>query len=54
MVDCGECVKLGTDVLWAPSEVGGEGGPPLELMACAPSEEIGGVLHGPGEFEEEG
>ena len=52
MVDCGECVELGTDVLKAPSEVGG-GGPPSEVMVCEPLEDMRGVSHGPGEFAEE-
>ena len=49
MVDCGECVKLVTDVevRQAPSEV--EGGSPSKVMVCAPSEEIMGVFQYPGE-----
>ena len=41
-VDCGECVKLGIDVLKAPSEVGGD--PPSEVMECSPLERMRGVL----------
>ena len=35
------------EVRRAPSEV--EGGSPSELMVCAPSEEMRGVFHDPGE-----
>ena len=52
MFDCGKSFELGTDVFKAPSEVGE--GPPSEVMVCAPSEEMRGVLHGPGEFSEKG
>ena len=52
MVDCGKCVKLGTYVLQAPSEV--EGGSPSEVMACVPSEEMRGVFQGPVDFAVEG
>ena len=52
MVDCGEFVELDTNLLEAPSEVGG--GPPSEMMVWAPSEEMRGFFYGPGEFAEEG
>ena len=54
VVDCGECVLLVADVevSQAPSEV--EGGSPLEVMVCAPSEEMRGVFQDQGEGAVEG
>ena len=54
MVDCDECVELGTnvEVMRAPSEVGG--GSPSEVMVCAPSEEMRGIFQDLGEGEVEG
>ena len=51
MVDCGECVELGINVLKAPSEVGGVHH--SEVMACSPSEWIRGAFYGLGEYAEE-